>query len=54
MMNKKSLIAKWIEKCNNELDKRCDSVICNNCEYHKACVKVTKLYKKFIDKGYID
>ena len=54
MMNKKSLIAKWIEKCNYELDKRCDNVICNNCKYHKACIKVTKFYNKFIEKGYID
>lgn len=52
-MGNKSLIANWIAKCDQEIDKNCEGGICKNCKYWKACLKVIKLNLKFKKKGYL-
>ena len=52
-MENKSLIANWIVKCDQELDKKCEGKICKECKYYKACIKVTRLIAEFKRKGYL-
>ena len=52
-MENKSLIAKLIERCDKELDEKCEGKICKECKYYKACIKVTRLIAEFKRKGYL-
>ena len=52
-MENKSLIAKLIERCDKELDEKCEGNDCERCKYSGICYKVTKLNSKFKRKGYL-
>ena len=53
MGNKPSLMAKWINKCDREIDKKCQENKCGTCRYEKICRKVAELNYKFKKRGYL-
>ena len=53
-MNKKSLIANWIAKCDREIDKSCQRGNCSKCRYRNICIKVMKLHAKFKREEHLD
>ena len=54
-MNKKSLIATWIARCDEEIDEKCKGDGgCSECKYCEICLEVSVLNSEFMEKGYID
>ena len=52
-MENKSLIAKWIAKCFQEIEKKCESSECKKCQYSDICLKAASLNVEFKKKGYL-
>ena len=53
MMNKKSLVAEWISKCEKERKKECQNTICEKCKFSDVCIKLMRIDTVFRIRGYI-
>ena len=51
-MNNKSLVAKWISKCEEEMKLKCKNIICKECKYFDVCTNLIMLDTKFKIRGY--
>ena len=51
-MNNNSLVAKWIARCDREIDEKCKRGGCPKCKYWKVCRKIAELNAKFKIRGY--